>query len=84
MKDPLLTRLCLGITIGLAVAGLMMLAQYLVEGIDPLDRWDHAKIYGFFGVTIGMVVGMIWGGIAGASAPPDQVNTPVPDSQEMP
>jgi hypothetical protein len=78
MKDPLLPRLCLGITIGLVVSGLLMLAQFLVEGIDPLDLRDYAFIYGFFGVIVGTVVGMVWGSIAGANAQADQVNPPAP------
>jgi hypothetical protein len=79
MKNRSVSRFCLGIMIGLVVSGLLMLAEYLIEGIDPADLWDHVTICGFFGVTVGAVVGVAWEIFAGPNVPGDQVNPPGPD-----
>jgi drug/metabolite transporter (DMT)-like permease len=69
-------RLCLCIVLSQAAGGMMMLAQQLIEGIHPLDRWHTACVYGIIGAIAGTIVGMIWGIVAAIDTPPDRVTPP--------
>ena len=56
-----LSRVSLATVIGsVACLGFYAL-QFLIEGIDPLDRWFYFWLSVKFGGVIGFVVGLFWG-----------------------
>jgi hypothetical protein len=73
-------RLALGIAIGLAVIGVLMLIVSLTEGIDPQDFWSVATISGFIGAAVGAIVGIAWGIIVQPSSYTVTPPTPTPDA----